>query len=144
MLEGFQLAVKAFLFQFFFLLVSNRLKSENEPAVQTKTLEKLKTILKYVEEHYAEHITIEDMAELTFYSKSHFMKFFKAHMGSGFVEYLNDYRLTMAERLLKTTDASVLEIAVMSGFDNLSYFNRIFKRKYGQAPGKWRGQELPG
>lgn len=142
--EGFQLAVKAFLFQFFFLLVSNRLKSENEPAVQTKTLEKLKTILKYVEEHYAEHITIEDMAELTFYSKSHFMKFFKAHVGSGFVEYLNDYRLTMAERLLKTTDASVLEIAAMSGFDNLSYFNRIFKRKYGQSPGKWRGQELPG
>ena len=84
------------------------------------------------------------MAELTFYSKSHFMKFFKAHMGSGFVEYLNDYRLTMAERLLKTTDASVLEIAAMSGFDNLSYFNRIFKRKYGQSPGKWRGQELLG
>ena len=142
--EGFQLAVKGFLFQFFFLLISNRLKNEKEPAVQTKTLEKLKTILKYVEEHYAEHITIEDMAELTFYSKSHFMKFFKAHMGSGFVEYLNDYRLTMAERLLKTTDASVLEIAAMSGFDNLSYFNRIFKRKYGQSPGKWRGQELPG
>ena len=137
--EGYQLGVKGFLFQFFFLLVSNRLEKEKEPAVQTKTLEKLKTILKYVEEHYAEHITIEDMAALIYYSKSHFMKFFKAHMGSGFIEYLNDYRLTMAERLLKTSDASVLEIAEMSGFDNLSYFNRIFKKKYGESPGKWRG-----
>ena len=108
------------------------------PALQTKSLEKIKTILKYVEEHYDEHITIDDMAALTFYSKSHFMKFFKAHMGTGFIEYLNDYRLTIAERLLRTSDASVLEIAEKSGFDNLSYFNRIFKRKYGQSPGKQR------
>ena len=81
--EGYQLGgQKDFFFSFFFLLVSNRLEKEKEPAVQTKTLEKLKTILKYVEEHYAEHITIEDMAALTLLQQSHFMKFFKAHMGS--------------------------------------------------------------
>lgn len=62
-------------------------------------------------------------------------------MGTGFIEYLNDYRLTMAERLLKSSDASVLEIAEQSGFDNLSYFNRIFKRKYGISPGKWRSAD---
>ena len=101
-------------------------------------MEKIKTILKYVEEHYADRITIDDMAALTFYSKSHFMKFFRTHMGISFIEYLNDYRLTIAERLLKTSDASILEIAQMSGFDNLSYFNRLFKRKYGQSPGRQR------
>ena len=69
------------------------------------------------------------------------MKFFKQHMGTGFIEYLNDYRLTMAERLLKSSDGSVLEIAEQSGFDNLSYFNRIFKRKYGMSPGKWRSAD---
>ena len=97
----------------------------------------MKTILKYVEEHYAEHIAIDDMALLTYYSKSHFMKFFKAHMGVGFIEYLNDYRLTMSELLLRSSDAPVIEIAETCGFDNLSYFNRIFKRKYGQSPGRW-------
>lgn len=136
--DGYQLAVKGFLFQLVFLLLSHRQKKSTSPALQTKSLEKIKTILKYVEEHYDEHITIDDMAALTFYSKSHFMKFFKAHMGTGFIEYLNDYRLTIAERLLRTSDASVLEIAEKSGFDNLSYFNRIFKRKYGQSPGKQR------
>ena len=68
------------------------------------------------------------------------MKFFKQHMGTGFIDYLNDYRLTMAERLLKSSDSPVLEIAAQSGFDNLSYFNRICKRKYGISPGKWRTQ----
>lgn len=136
--DGYQLAVKGFLFQLFFLLLSHRQKKSAASAPETKSLEKIKTILKYVEEHYADHITIDDMAALTFYSKSHFMKFFKAHMGTGFIEYLNDYRLTIAERLLRTSDATVLEIAEKSGFDNLSYFNRIFKRKYGQSPGKQR------
>ena len=136
--DGYQLAVKGFLFQLVFLLLSHRQKKSTSPALHTKSLEKIKTILKYVEEHYADHITIDDMAAITFYSKSHFMKFFKAHMGTGFIEYLNDYRLTIAERLLRTSDATVLEIAEKSGFDNLSYFNRMFKRKYGQSPGKQR------
>ncbi len=137
--EGYQLAVKGYLFQFIFLLITHRLKEAAEPAIESKTLEKLKTILKYIEEHYADHITIDDMARVTYYSKSHFMKFFKARMGSGFIEYLNDYRLTMAERLLRTSDLTVLEVAQQSGFDNLSYFTRIFKRKYGNSPGKHRG-----
>lgn len=136
--EGYQLGVKSQLFQFFFLLVSNQKNKETTSVAGSKSLEKMKTILKYVEEHYEEPMTVEQMAGLVYYSKSHFMKFFKAHMGTGFIEYLNDYRLTMAERLLRTSDSSVLEIAGKCGFDNLSYFNRIFKRKYGQSPGKWR------
>lgn len=136
--QGYQLAVKGLLFELLFILISHQNGKESSPALQSKSLEKMKTILKYVEEHYSEHITIDTMASVSFYSKSHFMKFFKAHMGTGFIEYLNDYRLTIAERLLRTSDASVLEIAEMSGFENLSYFNRIFKRKYGQSPGNRR------
>mgnify|MGYP000019472200 CR=1 FL=1 len=140
--RGWQLGVKSLLFHFFFLLISNQEEQkETASAAQMKSLEKMKTVLKYVEEHYPEHMTIDDMAALTYYSKSHFMKFFKAHMGTGFIDYLNDYRLTMAERLLRSSDSSILEIAEQSGFDSLSYFNRIFKRKYGEAPGRWRSRE---
>ena len=135
---GWQLAVKSSLFNFFFLLISERQKKTVSTSSNPKSLEKMKTVLKYVENHYTEKLTIDDMAELTYYSKSHFMKFFKAHMGTGFTEYLNDYRLTMAARLLKSSDESILMIADASGFDNLSYFNRIFKRKYGVSPGAYR------
>lgn len=136
--EGYQLAVKGLLYEFFFLLVSHQQELKNPDLPHAKSLEKIKTILKYVEEHYSEPISIDDMASLTYYSKSHFMKFFKTHMGTGFIEYLNDYRLTMAERLLRSTSEPILEIAGRTGFENLSYFNRIFKRKYGVSPGKYR------
>lgn len=136
--KGYQLAVKGCLLQFFFFLLTNAKKGDSVPKIKTKSLEKLKMILKYVEEHYTEPIRIDDIAALTFYSKSHFMKFFKEHMGMGFIEYLNDYRLTMAARMLSTETLPVLEIAADSGFENLSYFNRLFKRKYGQTPGEYR------
>lgn len=96
----------------------------------------MKLVLRYVEEHYTEPVSIEDMAALTYYSKSHFMKFFKLHMGTGFIEYLNDYRLTIAGQKLKNSSDSVLTIAEECGFEHLSYFNRLFKRKYGTTPGE--------
>jgi AraC-like DNA-binding protein len=66
------------------------------------------------------------------------MKFFKETMGMSFVQYLNDYRLEVAAKLLTTTSDDIINIAINTGFDNLSYFNRCFKKKYGITPGKYR------
>ena len=136
--KGYQLPVKGRLFQLMYLLISNQISKKNISSARSKSLDKLKMILKYVEEHYDEPTTIDDMADLTHYSKSHFMKFFKSHMGMGFIEYLNDYRLTIAARQLVSSDESILTVASLSGFDNLSYFNRLFRRKYHTTPGAYR------
>lgn len=136
--EGYQLMIKSHLYAFFFTLLSHQTKKDFVPSHRTKSLEKLKQIIKYVEEHYAEPITIEEMAQLSYYSTSHFMKFFKANMNTSFTSYLNNYRLTIAARLLTTTNSTILEIAIQTGFDNLSYFNRLFRRKYGTTPSKYR------
>ena len=91
--KGYQLAVKGWLFQFMFYLVSNQQTLKQPSQAHQKHMDKLKTILKYVEEHYNEPLSIEDMANLIHYSKSHFMKFFKTHMNMGFTQYLNHYRM---------------------------------------------------
>ena len=67
-------------------------------------------------------------------------------MGISFVQYLNDYRLARAWAQLARTGETVTNIAQGCGFENLSYFNRLFKRRYGMTPGQMRqrmGQEAP-
>ncbi len=135
---GYQLAVKGWLFQFLFYLICHQKEQASFSRSQEKHLKKMKCILTYIEDHFSEPISIEEVANLVYYSKSHFMKFFKMYTGKGFTEYLNDYRLNHAAQLLGTTDTSLMEIAANSGFENLSYFNRMFKREYGITPGKYR------
>ena len=63
------------------------------------------------------------------------MKYFKQYAGMPFIQYLNDYRLTRAGEYLKMTEENVTQIALKCGFENLSYFNRLFRRKFGVTPG---------
>lgn len=133
---GYQLAVKGQLFSFFYAL-SKSLHSEMNHK-NNKSLDRLKGLLKYVETNYQEKISIADAAKICSFSQSHFMKFFKTSMGMPFTDYLNDYRITMASRLLTSSSETVANIAVETGFENLSYFNRVFKRKYRCTPTEFR------
>ena len=94
----------------------------------------MKVVLKYVENNYADKISIADIADVAGFSESHFMRYFKETMGTSFV----DYRLTMAARLLQSSDSSVLSISGEVGFESLSYFNRAFKKHYGMTPLQYR------
>lgn len=137
--EGYELFIKGKLFEFFYIL-SNRCR-EDKTSRSMKSLDKMKIIMKHVENHYMEKITISDIAEVAGFSESHFMRYFKETMGTSFIEYLREYRLTMAARLLLASDASILSISEEVGFDNLSYFNRAFKKEYGITPSQYRKQE---
>ena len=85
-------------------------------------------------------ITIADISAEVGLSQSHFMKYFKNTMGTSFIEYLNEYRLTMASRLLISSESSILAIAEEVGYENLSYFNRTFKKRFGMTPRDYRKQ----
>lgn len=135
---GYELAIKGQLFTFFHSLFS--FTRESLPSHQNKSLDRLKDILKYVETNYDEKISIADAAGICGFSQSHFMKFFKNNMAVSFTDYLNNYRLTMAARLLVSSSDAIVNIAAETGFDNLSYFNRLFKRKYGCTPTAFRNR----
>jgi AraC-like DNA-binding protein len=132
------LALKSCLFDFFYGLYLFFW----EPAIsrgQNKYVDQLKPILKYIEMHYPEKITIDDMAKFCGFSCSHFMRFFKNSMGCSFIDYLNDYRMAMAARLLAVSGECVFAVAQEVGYSNLSYFNRLFKRKFQLTPTQFRG-----
>ncbi len=135
--QGYQLYIKSMLYQFFFIL-DNRCRNLVTPKKDRKTIDKMKIVIKYVENNYANKITISEIADVIGFSESHFMRYFKETMGTSFIEYLKDYRLTMAARLLQSSDDAILDISVEVGFDNLSYFNRSFKARYGMTPRQYR------
>ncbi len=134
---GYPLIIKGQLYLFFYLLLQNR-SHARIPKHSHHSLDRMKVILKYVENHYTEKITVESAASEAGLSTSHFMKYFKSKMEISFISYLNEYRLTMAQRLLLSSESSVLAIAEECGFENLSYFNRLFKKRYAQTPREYR------
>ena len=124
---GYQFFIKSQLFMLFYILFSKCLLKE--PAKRDhKSLEKMKLILKYLENHYMERITIADISAEVGLSQSHFMKYFKNTMGTSFIEYLNEYRLTMASRLLISSESSILAIAEEVGYENLCTLTALSKK----------------
>ena len=131
--HAYELLIKGKLYELFFLLYHHGLitphvvSGNSRGHSQEKSLEKTRQILKFLEQHYNEPLSIEKLAKAAGFSQSHFMKFFKNTFGQPFTAYLNDYRLTMASRMLLASEDSILAIAAESGFENLSYFNRRFR-----------------
>lgn len=139
-IQGRELLIKARLFTVFSLLEPFRRDTDSDSGAlyQLAQIQKMKALLQFISINYMNPLTLQEAAAFCGYSASYFMKFFKSFTSSTFVEYLNHYRLEKAGELLCNTSLSVLEISENVGFENHSYFIRIFKRQYGITPRKYR------
>ena len=99
---------------------------------------KLKTVLKYIRENFAENVTLEDMAAVAGFSEKYFCKFFKDMTGTTPVSYLMAYRVERAARKLLGSDLSITQIAFDCGFNDLSYFIKTFKAFKNVSPKEYR------
>lgn len=95
-------------------------------------------VKKYINAHYMEEIRLSALAELVGMSESAFSRFFKAHTGKKLSEYIIDIRLGYASRMLVEGSESIAEISYKSGFNNLSNFNRIFRKYKGCSPTEFK------
>ncbi len=102
------------------------------------TMERLRQIFDYVEDHYSQPLSINDGALLCSMSYSYFSRFFKAAMGRNFSDYVNFVRVTKAEDLLAASDLNITEIAQMVGFSTSSYFIEQFKAYKNMTPRQFR------
>ena len=136
---GFELAVKSYLLLLLFHLFHHNIFSQKGGESKiTHTSELLKNVINYIHTNYAEHITVASLASLCDFSEYHFMRFFKKHVGMTCVDYINNYRLDVASAMLKESDNSIMEIALDTGFNNISYFNKVFKSKFNVTPSQYR------
>ncbi len=94
--------------------------------------------LRYINSHYAEEMTLDDVAGAVFLSPTYFSKLFSEEMACRFTVYLNKVRIEKSKLLLKSTDISLVDLAGLVGYEDQSYFTRVFKRIVGISPGRYR------
>lgn len=99
-------------------------------------------MVSFITQHYTETITLSRIAAAANVSRSKCCQVFQKYLGQSPVEFLNSYRLEVSGHLLMTTSSSVSEIALACGFNHLSYFSKLFARKYGCSPREYRKQLL--
>jgi AraC-like DNA-binding protein len=99
---------------------------------------RIETTFEYMKQNFDKPITLGDVAKLANMSEASFSRFFKQRTGINFIESLNEIRLGHASRLLIDTTQSIAEVAYNCGFNNISNFNRIFKKKKNTTPKEFR------
>ncbi len=98
--------------------------------------------LAYLSEHYMDKITLRDLASRLFVSDSYLSKLFRQELGTSFTDYLNKNRVEHSIELMQTSDLSLLEISGMVGFEDQSYFTKVFKRITGETPRQYKARVL--
>lgn len=102
---------------------------------------RMQKFLRYIEQHYPEDVTLEDLAASANVSKTECLRCFKVSLQTTPYKYLVEYRLSKAALLLKKTDEPIGNIAGSVGFHQLSYFGKCFKEKTGYTPREYRNIE---
>lgn len=103
---------------------------------------RMKNILEFIESHYAEEVTLEDLAASAGVSKTEALRCFRQTLRTTPYRYMLEYRLSKAADLLAETDLPIGEIAGLAGFHQQSYFGKRFKEKTGMSPGNFRRDML--
>ena len=136
--DFFQLQVYSKMYGMFFELFSNRYIKILDVEMRSKKYRALLRVTHYIDGHYSEGVSLEEVAEATGISRYYVSHLFKELMDNTFVGYVNELRLNRAAMLLVTTDIPIIEVASKSGFNNLSNFNRAFKLYFGKTPSAYR------
>jgi len=109
-----------------------------KPVIEDKRTKRMQKILLYIMNNYQNTITLDDMAKLVDLDKSSFCIFFKKMAGKTFFSYLIDYRIESSCQMITKTNMTIAEICYASGFKDVSYYNRVFKKIKSITPGEYR------
>ena len=119
------------------LLIKNQLYAQ-KTSRQKADDKKFDAVTDYICEHCTRKLTMEETAAFAGFSKYHFSRIFKEYYQMSFPEYIASLRISKATELLENSSLSILEIAMRSGFSNLSSFNRAFKEIHNCTPSQFR------
>lgn len=138
---AWQARVYGLLMEVFSLLVRRGVKSteqENDINEVMRSYRLIEPALRHIRDHYMNPVSVEELATMCQVSKHYFCRVFKNAMGKTAMEYLQEYRLMIADVMLGNTDKSIAQIAAGCGFESGNYFGRCYKQYFGISPSKRR------
>ena len=137
---GYELTVKGLLLQILGELVKNKsyAAQNNEKTNYSKRTKQLKSSLRFIHSNFNRTITLTELASEAGMSPKYFCRFFKEMVNRTPIDYLNFYRIERACQLLSKNEKSITEIAFDCGFNDLSYFIKIFKKHKGVSPKQYQ------
>ncbi len=137
---GFEFAIQGILLQIIGETLAE--KSNTAPgthsSADTKRIKKIKDVFRLIRKDYSKPLTLEMLAGTAGLNLQYFCKSFKRITGKTPIDYLIFYRIECAAELLQLDEMSVTEIAYACGFNDLSYFIKLFKREKGVSPGEYK------
>jgi len=120
------------------LLLLEELKHTQLKTSPSKNQDRILTMLAYIQENYAQKITLQEIADASSVSTRECLRCFQTSIRQSPMEYLIEYRIQAAVKLLETTDLPVAEIAIRTGWGSSSYFTKMFRQLRGKTPNSHR------
>jgi AraC-like DNA-binding protein len=108
--------------------------SDKENLKRIQNLQRLNTVLQYIQDNYMDSIAIAQLAELIHLSEYRFCHLFKESVGQSPLSYINEVRLKKAYTLLEQKEMTISEVAAAAGFQDYNNFGRLFRKYYGYTP----------
>lgn len=134
---GYKVALKGKIYELITYLLRNYVVerlSDKENIKRTQNLQRLNTVMRYIQSNYSEVITLKTLADLIHLSEFRFCHLFKESVGQSPLSYINEVRLKKAHLLLEQKGMTVAEVATCVGFQDYNNFGRLFRKYYGYAP----------
>ncbi|MDE6961453.1 MAG: AraC family transcriptional regulator [Lachnospiraceae bacterium] len=136
--DSWELRIQISLLKIWRVLFEHVEIKENHYAENGRDTERIRKIMEYIQQHYQEKITLENLADQIHLCKSESCRLFKRYMNVSMFDYLLDYRVERSLELLRQSTLDVTQIAGQVGFLSPGYYSRIFKRKMGCTPLEYR------
>lgn len=141
---GYEFQIQQILSQTWFLLyknTQNEIFSQSNVSVRSLDLDRLRQILSFIQSHYAEKITLNDISAQINICNSECCRLFKKYMQQSLFDYLLYYRIEKSLPLLKENRLSITEISEQTGFCTPAYYSRIFRKQMHCTPSQYRKRE---
>ena len=142
--EGYMFSIKAKIYDIIVLLmrcIPKEAEADFQNDKHKENLKRLEKTIDYVNDNYADSLSLKNASEAAGFSEYYFTRFFKKYTGISFHKYLSNFRISQAEWLLSNSDDSITQIAYKTGFASIKTFNKVFKYTKGCSPTEYKREQ---